>query len=238
MSIGLNANNDGSGSVQIGGSDAINISTSLNVGIGTTTPYTSGGSKGVEIASSIQSGLILNNTAASGHRYITFSNSDGGFGNYDITDSVFVNTYAPGASGYQIFNTNGVERMRINSSGNVLVTNAAGLGYGTGSGGTVTQTTNKSTTVTLNKPTGQITMSNAALGAGAVAQFNFSNSLLAATDILVVNVNLSGVGIAGNYSIRPCMSAGLAQITVKNESGGSLSEAIILNFVIIKGVTS
>jgi hypothetical protein len=38
MSIGLNANNDGTGSIQIGGSDAINISTGLNVGIGTASP--------------------------------------------------------------------------------------------------------------------------------------------------------------------------------------------------------
>jgi hypothetical protein len=142
-------------------------------------------------------------------------------------------TYLP-----MTFYTGGSERMRVDTSGNVLVTSAAGLGYGTGSGGTVTQATSKSTTVTLNKPTGQITMNNAALLPTASVQFNLSNSLLAATDTLIVNVNLSGVATAGAYSVRPCISAGTAQITLVNESGASLSEAVILNFAIIKGSTS
>jgi len=53
-----------------------------------------------------------------------------------------------------VFYTNGAnERLRIDSSGNVLVTNPALLGYGTGAGGTVTQgaTSGKLTAVTLNK---------------------------------------------------------------------------------------
>ena len=65
-----------------------------------------------------------------------------------------------------------VERLRITSGGNVLVTSPAGLGYGPGAGGTVTQATSKSTAVTLNKPSGQITMHNGSLGAGASAMFN------------------------------------------------------------------
>ena len=42
----------------------------------------------------------------------------------------------------------------------------SGIGYAAGAGGTVTQATNKSTTVVLNKTTGQITMNAASLAAG------------------------------------------------------------------------
>ena len=86
---------------------------------------------------------------------------DGTPGTGDMPGRLSFWTTADGAS-------SATERARIDSSGNVLVTNPAGLGYGTGSGGTVTQATSKSTTVVLNKPTGQITMNGAALASGAV----------------------------------------------------------------------
>jgi len=73
------------------------------------------------------------------------------------------------------FYTNSVARMRIDSSGNILNTSSGGLGYGTGSGGTVTQATSKTTNVTLNKTNGKITMNNASLGAGASATFGLLN---------------------------------------------------------------
>lgn len=139
-------------------------------------------------------------------------------------------TYLP-----MTFYTGGSERMRIETSGNVLVTNnTGGLGYGTGSGGTVTQATSKSTAVTLNKPTGQITMNNAALGAGAEAFFTFNCSLLSSADTPLFAVNYSG-----NYTVRVySVGAGSCGIAVKNISAGSLSEAVTLNFAIIKGTTS
>ena len=132
------------------------------------------------------------------------------------------------------FVTNNTERMRIESSGNVLVTNVAGLGYGTGSGGTVTQATSKSTGVTLNKPTGQITMNGAALGAGASVIFALNNSLITAVDVL--GVNATGFG---NYFVH-CVntSTGAASIRVTNISAGSLSEAVTIQFAIIKGAAS
>jgi hypothetical protein len=132
--------------------------------------------------------------------------------------------------------SNNTERARIDASGNVLVTSAAGLGYGTGSGGTVTQATSKSTAVTLNKPTGQITMNNAALGAGSSVSFTLSNSLIANTDNLLLTFTW---GFGPSYSARTAsVVAGSAFITVKNESAGSLSEALVINFAIIKGATS
>lgn len=50
-----------------------------------------------------------------------------------------------------------------------VVDGTGGIGYQTGSGGTVTQATSKSTAVTLNKLSGRITLNAEALAAGATA---------------------------------------------------------------------
>lgn len=133
--------------------------------------------------------------------------------------------------------TRTVERFRIDTSGNVLVTSSGGLGYGTNSGGTVTQLTSKSTGVTLNKTNGQITMNAAALGAGAFVNFQVTNSTVTATDTVIANVGAGGFG--GNYYVNVTFcTSGSFGLRVTNQSGGSLSEAVVINFAIIKAVTS
>jgi thiamine pyrophosphate-dependent acetolactate synthase large subunit-like protein len=119
----------------------------------------------------------------------------------------------------------------------VLVISAAGLGYGTGAGGTVTQATNKATAVTLNRPTGQITMNNAALGAGAAASFSVINSLVAASDVVLLTGTNSPD--TNNYRIEAFnVAAGGFGIRLINITGGSRSEAVVINFAIIKGATT
>lgn len=135
------------------------------------------------------------------------------------------------------FKVGASEKMRIDTSGNVLVTSAAGLGYGTGSGGTVTQATSKSTAVTLNKPTGQITMNGAALAAGASVSFVLNNSLITTTDNVIVNCTDFASNPDG-YTLRVRSSSGAASITVTSNLGTSASEAIKINFAIIKGAIS
>ena len=125
------------------------------------------------------------------------------------------------------------ERMRIDSAGNVLVTGGGNLGYGTGSGGTVTQATSKSTAVTLNKPTGRITMNNSALAAGATASFIVNNSLVSAQDTVVVNN--SGGGNPDSYSVRARIGAGVFVVSVTNTSASSFSDSPIINFAVIDG---
>lgn len=131
------------------------------------------------------------------------------------------------------------QAVTIDNSGNLLVIGSGGLGYGTGSGGTVTQLTSKSTTVVLNKPTGKITMNNAALAAGASVAFQLTNSTISANDTLSLSFD-NGATWAGinSYSYRSSVSNGAAIIALKNESAGSLSEAVVLNFAVIKGATS
>jgi len=97
--------------------NALYWDTSGNVGIGTTTPHTSGGSKAIEVANSTQPLVILNNTAVAGRKYAFFTNTDGSFGSYDFTNSTLLSAYIPGASGYQALYTNGTECFRISGSG-------------------------------------------------------------------------------------------------------------------------
>jgi hypothetical protein len=142
-------------------------------------------------------------------------------------------------NGVATFYTGATERMKIDASGNVLVNSVAGLGYGTGAGGTVTQGSGsgKQTGVTLNKPTGVITLDTGNLNAGATVSFLFTNSILAASDVLIVNMR-RGTGTAGGYSLVAEVTAGLANIVIKNETAGNLAEGFQINFAVIKGVTS
>ena len=126
----------------------------------------------------------------------------------------------------------------ITSASSIKSTSAtAGIGYGTGAGGTVTQATSKSTGATLNTVSGQITMNAAALAAAAEVSFTLTNSAVAATDVVMVSI-ASGA-TAGAYSVQcDATAAGSCRISVGNRSTGSLSEAIVLNFVVIKAVAA
>tara|TARA_R100000152_G_scaffold284_1_gene117 strand:- start:89 stop:511 length:423 start_codon:yes stop_codon:yes gene_type:complete len=109
-------------------------------------------------------------------------------------------------------------------------------GYVTGEGGTITQNTDKGTDVELNTKCGTITLSNAPLGADDIVSFDLTNSKIAATDVIVLN-HASG-GTAGKYALNAQAAAGSASINVTNISGGSLSEAIVIRFAVIKAVTA
>lgn len=107
------------------------------------------------------------------------------------------------------------------------------LGYAAAAQGTVTQATSKSTGVTINKSAGQITMNNAALGATTNVAFTMTNSTISAKDVVVVNV---AGGVASNETYNCWVSghaAGSCTFVLRNISGGSLSEAVVLNFAVI-----
>ena len=117
------------------------------------------------------------------------------------------------------------------------LTDKSTVGYAAGMGGVVIQLTNKITGVTLNTRCGQITMNNAALAAAAEVSFTVTNNMVTATDIPVLAI-ASG-GTAGAYLLTVgAVAAGSFKITVSNASAGSLSEALVINFAIIKGVSA
>lgn len=116
--------------------------------------------------------------------------------------------------------------------GSQYVLSGEQLGYTTDAQGTVTQATSKSTAVTLNKSAGQITMNNAALASVTNVTFTLNNSFISANDILILNVGSGATSGAYNCWVSG-LGAGSASITLRNISGGSLSEAVVINFALI-----
>jgi hypothetical protein len=131
------------------------------------------------------------------------------------------------------------------SSGQVLYNNAGAvaggnLGYNATTGafgylngtGAITQATNKATGVTLNSPSGQITLNGDALAADTTVSFTLTNSSITANDVLILN-HISA-GTAGSYLLNAQAAAGSASINVRNITAGSLSEAIVIGFAVIQ----
>ena len=145
---------------------------------------------------------------------------------------------AIGTYQFQFTTTDGGTTVTVYDLNRPLLGSAgSAVGYSTGTGGTVTQATSKSTGVTLSKRCGQITMNNAALSAAAEVSFTLTNSTIAATD--VVYVCISSGATAGAYNVQvDAVAAGSCRISVGNMSAGPLSEAIVLNFVVIKAVNA
>lgn len=115
-----------------------------------------------------------------------------------------------------------------------------GVGYSTGAGGAVTQASNRTTGVTLNKTTGAITTNNASLAAEAAAAFVVTNSSVALGDVPVLAIQSGSNG--GNTSVSvSTVTAGSFTILVSNNNaaaGTAETGAIIINFAIIKGVAA
>jgi hypothetical protein len=121
------------------------------------------------------------------------------------------------------------------SPGNNLSQYTPRVGYqpAVGVGGTVVQASTKSTAVSLNVATGQITMNNATLAAATVVSFTMTNADIGAADVLVLN-HISG-GTPGSYGLNAQCIAGAATINVRNNTAGGLGEAIVLQFALLKG---
>jgi hypothetical protein len=132
-----------------------------------------------------------------------------------------------GSSGQVTYNNAGVQ-----AGGNLGYNATTGVfGYLSGTG-TITQATNKATGVTLNSPSGQITLNGAALDADTTVSFTLTNSSITANDVLILN-HISA-GTAGSYLLNAQAAAGSASINVRNITAGSLSEAIVICFAVIK----
>jgi hypothetical protein len=113
------------------------------------------------------------------------------------------------------------------------------IGYSAAAQGTVTQATDKSTAVTLNKSAGRITMNNAALAGSTAVSFTLNNSTISTNDVVTVCISSVTTGsTAGAYTCYVSnMTAGSASITLRNLSATSYSEAVIINFCIIHGAS-
>jgi hypothetical protein len=146
---------------------------------------------------------------------------------------------------------NGVTATQFNTAGNVvsnnvvtgnviasgsITSNSAGVGYRTGAGGTVTQLTNKSTAVTLNTISGEITMNGAQLNGLSTVSFTLNNSTIANTDVIILN-QTSDANI-GLYAFNGKCNSGNALISVQNLTNNNRSDAIVIRYAVIKGAIS
>lgn len=108
-------------------------------------------------------------------------------------------------------------------------------GYGAGSGGNVAQATSKSTGVTLNTPTGEITMNNASLAAGASVVFPVTcAAVISANDVPKVAVQSGVTGDFYSASVA-FIQAGLFKIRVINHDGSAHTDAVIINYALERG---
>ena len=124
-----------------------------------------------------------------------------------------------------------VTNLRIPGVGFTATTN--GFGYATGSGGAVTQTTSRTTGVTLNKTNGAITLVSAA-GLATYQSFTVTNSTVAATDTIIVNQKS---GTDKYIILVTTVAAGSFQITYAT-TGGLTTEQPVFNFAVVKAVTA
>jgi hypothetical protein len=113
---------------------------------------------------------------------------------------------------------------------------SAEIGYSAAAQGTVTQLTDKSTGVTLNKSAGRITMNNAALAGATAVSFILTNSTISANDTMIVNIgsNTTGSALGAYTTYVSYLAAGSALITLRNLTAAtSYSEAVVINYAII-----
>ena len=149
--------------------------------------------------------------------------------NTAVTDADLAPTASPTFTGT-------ITAAAIAASGNVS-SSGGGIGYATGNGGTVTQATSKSTAVTCDKRVCSITLNNANLTAGSTATFTFNNSTVSAEDAIVCTHHATGTFAAYTINCR-ATGAGTASVAVRNNTSGTLGEAIVIKAVVLDGVNS
>lgn len=119
-----------------------------------------------------------------------------------------------------------------------------GAGYTTGAGGTVTQLTSRTTGVTLNQACGEITLFAGSLAGHEADEFTLTNSEIAATDVVVVNIKSGATAAERKYYTVTVtsVSAGSCTISIGNNDNGTIpasgTDTLVLSFAVIKGVTS
>lgn len=108
-----------------------------------------------------------------------------------------------------------------------------GYGTGTGAGGAVTQITSRTTGVTLNTYSGQITLVSAA-GSATPASFTVTNSKVAAGDTIIL-VQKSGTDLLELHVTA--VAAGSFRITFFT-TGGTTTETPVITFAVVRAAAS
>jgi hypothetical protein len=167
-------------------------------------------------------GSIYDGAAWRSSAKITF-NVDAAVSSGDAPGAITFSTTSDGASSV-------TDRFKIDSSGDCLVIGTSLLGYGAGSGSSVTQATSRTTGVTINNPVGRITLVSAA-GSPTFASFTVTNSTVGTSDLIVVNQR-TGTDL---YEIHvTAVSAGSFRLSFRT-TGGTTTETPTFSFAVISG---
>jgi hypothetical protein len=110
---------------------------------------------------------------------------------------------------------------------------ASGYNTGAGAGGTVTQITSRTTAVTLDKVTGEITLVSAA-GSATFATFTVNNSKVTANSRIILNQK-SGTDKYRLHVTR--VAAGVFDITFAT-TGGTTTEQPVFSYMVLSGAAS
>jgi hypothetical protein len=233
--------------LQIDGTSVnLQSNTNGNVGIGTNSPAVK---LDVSQAQAAQTAVRVVNTNTSSAASASYLAVQGGV-NADFSASENAIGMIGTSSSHPFFiKTNDINRIHITDSGNVgigtdtpltqfevvggiaSIDPTAGIGYGAGAGGTVTQGTSRTTPVTIDKVCGSITMFTAA-GSTTAATFTVNNSTVTIDDTIIVNQR-SGTNL---YDLLvTAVANGSFNITFRT-TGGTASDAPVINFTVIKSV--
>jgi hypothetical protein len=159
----------------------------------------------------------------------------GGVTNLSAGAATAIRFYQPTNSWYQINRAplGDATATSLTATGAIVSTGTAGIGYATGAGGTVTQGSSRTTGVTINKRCGAITMFSAA-GSATAATFTVTNSTVGANDVIILN-QASGTNL---YDLLvTAVTAGSFNITFLT-TGGTATDAPVINFAVIDGVSA
>jgi hypothetical protein len=207
--------------------------------------YTAGNARGTGVtgeghvsatgdsASSIGVRGYANDAHTGGSNVGLFGDASGGLNNY----ALYMNAGDIYSTAAQTWTLGGALTFsgayKVTIPGGVAINGAGTLGFATGSGGAVTQSTNRSTTVDLNKTNGAITLFNTTATAGQITSFIVTNTTVAATDTIILSQK-SGSGIY--FCTVSAVGTGSFTISVYTPNAVSSADAPVINFAVIKAV--
>jgi hypothetical protein len=115
------------------------------------------------------------------------------------------------------------------------------IGYAVGTGGTVAQATSRTTGVTLNKITGEITLFAGTLAGHDADEFTLTNSTIGANDVIVLSIKSGcAAGTRRYYQVHVVsQAAGSCVVSVGNIDNATVpstgTDSPVLQFAVIKG---
>lgn len=118
------------------------------------------------------------------------------------------------------------------------------IGYPVGTGGAVTQLTSRTTGVTLDKITGEITLIAGTISGHDADEFTLTNSTIAVNDVLVLGIKSGcAAGTRKYYQVHVVsVSAGSCVISVGNIDNATIpaagTDSPVIQFVVLKGAVA